>query len=199
MVNKKIIELLKENNINEEQGLSYLFCLYLGYKNLSFISYDVQTMIKLLQIVSIENNLVSFNIPLFLHTTEVLDDYNNMPIDEFVKKKWTLLFPTRKETNLPYDISGNTAACISRMTSFLKGFNKLFDVNYTTTEKYAIIYKATQNYMATARAKGYAYTKKNSKFISDENGSVLEDYIRRILKGEMSDIEMLSEFTREAK
>jgi hypothetical protein len=53
-------------------------------------------------------------------------------------------------------------------------------------EKYnsEIIIKATKLYLKEQEKNKWAFTKKNVKFIYDENGSMLENYCERIIDGD---------------
>lgn len=90
--------------------------------------------------------------------------------------EWLKLWPTGLYNG--YRVSGNRAQVINRMNKFLKDnpeYNK------------DIIFKATQNYLNEKRKTNYSYVKKNSKFISDSDGSVLEAECYAVLNGKSTD------------
>lgn len=93
--------------------------------------------------------------------------------------EWLSLWPS---FILPgnYRVSGNRNEVINRMNKFIKenpNFNK------------DIIIKATENYLNRQRNQGWAYTKKNSKFIKDTDGSILEGECLAIIENNESFIQ----------
>lgn len=102
-------------------------------------------------------------------------------IDREWMARWISKWPSPSLTGLDYSISGNTAACIRNMKKFLKEFNEIFQTDLTTEQQQEIIDQATDEYLEEKEYAGWSYTKKNSKFISDSNGSVLEAMVRQIL------------------
>lgn len=103
-----------------------------------------------------------------------------LTLDKEWMARWISKWPTPSITMLDYSVSGNTAACVRNMKKFLKDFNQTFGTDLTTEEQCELIDEATDLYLQDQEDKYWEYTKKNSKFIKDNNGSVLEDYIRRI-------------------
>jgi hypothetical protein len=95
---------------------------------------------------------------------------------------WLALFPKGMNKKLGYDIHGNRAECINRMSKFRRD-------NFDRYNKDTII-KATKLYLKEQERNKWAFTKKNVKFIYDENGSMLENYCDRIVEGDY-DIEDL--------
>jgi hypothetical protein len=93
--------------------------------------------------------------------------------------EWVALFPTDllSKGYLTYSVSGNTSACVIRMKRFLKEHKDI------TKE---IIFKATKLYLSEQKLRNWSFTKKNSKFISDNDGSVLEQYCERIKNEEIT-------------
>ena len=91
--------------------------------------------------------------------------------------KWLSLWPTHSINSgtTSYRVSGNKNVVIARMNSFLKEHPEF-------TEN--IIMKATENYLDQRKKENYRYTKKNSKFIKDIDGSVLESECIAVVNGE---------------
>jgi len=197
MINPKIIDILLEHDIDEAKGIAFLYSLYIGNYNISWIEQEVRAKMKLLKIISFEGEHPKFSMPLFINATEPVINIKDSDIKTFVIKDFIPLFPTQSETGLPYAISGNTAACVTRMTKFVKEFNKLFNAKYPQSEIFSLILRATKNYLEEKRCVGYGYTKKNVKFISDENGSELENRVRNILTGNLTSFEQLMKLTKE--
>lgn len=201
MINPDILIIFEKSNISKAKGLAYLLSLYYNEKDVSWIDKDVIANIQILGIVKMENGIPRFKIPLFTNnavtTVNSKQKFKN-EIEEFVKTKYIPLFPTRSETGLTYDISGNTAACIDRMTKFINDFPRIFNrTDKSLVDIFSLIYQATQTYINVKRINNYAYTKKNVKFIYDEQGSELENCIRRILDGNLDVIEELFNFNKE--
>lgn len=100
--------------------------------------------------------------------------------------KWLTLFPKGMSKKLGYDIHGNKSECLNRMSKFRRdNFDK-----YNSE----IIILATKLYLKEQERNKWAFTKKNVKFIYDENGSMLENYCERIVDGdyEKDDLELNS-------
>jgi hypothetical protein len=108
-------------------------------------------------------------------------DYDSLVVKGYISHNDKVLTSTKKEINafiaewlelwpkhlLPgnYRISGNTIQVHKRMNTFLKNF-KHFDQE--------IIMEATKKYLSKKEKENWVYTKKNVKFIYDEEGSTLE-------------------------
>ena len=88
--------------------------------------------------------------------------------------EWLALWPTHMLSG-GYRVSGNTMECKKRMGRFLRNFPS-FDKE--------LIMQATKNYLENQEQQGWAYTKKNSKFIFDSETSVLEQECNALLSGE---------------
>lgn len=97
---------------------------------------------------------------------------------------WLALFPKGMSKKLGYDIHGNKAECINRMSKFRRD-------NFDKYNSETIIL-ATKLYLKEQERNKWAFTKKNVKFIYDENGSMLENYCERIVDGdyEKDDLEL---------
>ncbi len=200
MINTKILSLLKTHNVNECHAVAYLYSLYTNDRNIDWIPIEARSQVKLLGIVSINDGLPTFNIPLFEgeapqhHATLVTSDVD---IANFVIDKYIPLFPLPSETGLSYSVTGNTDQCKVRMKKFIKEFNKLFNLKYTQAEIFNVILIATQDYLNEKRALGWGFTKKNVKFIYDENGSELENRVRSVLNNERSHYSQMALFAKE--
>lgn len=108
-------------------------------------------------------------------------DYDNLAAKGYISHSDNVLKSTKKEVNafilewlelwpkhlLPgdYRVSGNTMAVHKRMNVFLKSF-KHFDQD--------LIMEATKRYLDKKQKENWNFTKKNVKFIYDEEGSTLE-------------------------
>lgn len=97
---------------------------------------------------------------------------------------WLALFPKGMNKKLGYDIHGNKSECINRMSKFRRD-------NFDKYNSETIIL-ATKLYLKEQERNKWAFTKKNVKFIFDENGSMLENYCERIVDGdyEKDDLEL---------
>jgi len=200
MISTKILNLLKEHNVNECQAVAYLYSIYRNDRNIEWIPSETRSLVKLLSIISISDGLPTFNIPLFegqINISSPTLAISDKDIIDFVVNKYIPLFPTQSETNLPYPISGNTDQCKLRMKKFVKEFNNLFKLKYTQAEIFGIILKATTDYLGEKKALGWGFTKKNVKFIYDDNGSELENRIKAILNNERSSYAQLQLFAKE--
>jgi hypothetical protein len=93
--------------------------------------------------------------------------------------EWLTLFPKGMSKKLGYDIHGNKSECINRMSKFRRD-------NFDKYNKETII-KATKLYLKEQERNKWTFTKKNVKFIYDENGSMLENYCDRIVDGDYED------------
>lgn len=89
-INSRIIETLKEFNINKDDGLTYLFALYYGLQP-NYIPGDVQSKVSASRIVEIGKTGLQWNIPLFEEQTTAFD---------WVEKEYIPLFAgINKATN----------------------------------------------------------------------------------------------------
>jgi hypothetical protein len=89
--------------------------------------------------------------------------------------KWIELWPTNLSKIIGYSVSGNTMACKTRMNKFIRDFPQ-----YSIED----IFNATKKYLKEQELKGWIYTKKNSKFIYDKDGSFLETYCNSVINNE---------------
>ena len=115
---------------------------------------------------------------------ESLNKYSGI---EF-SKKWLDLWPTQAKTGLNYSVSGNTKVCKAKIKTFVKSFFSYFPnlkTTYTVSNIEELIYRATKEYLTYQESRMYLYTKKNSKFIQDSAGSVLEEWCNKLIKNEL--------------
>lgn len=152
------LNFLKENNLSPTEYV----VLYLMDKGIDDFQND-QILASLEKKGFVENNKII--IPLFKKTN--CKDW----ID-----KWLDLWPTSL-TPQKYRISGNRAEVINRMNKFIK--------EHDYSEE--IIFQATKNYLNIRKLENYNFTKKNTKFIKDIDGSVLEQECLAIVKGEVKE------------
>ena len=200
MVNSKILALFKEHNVNIEQGIAYLLCLYNNNKNIEWIPVETRSIIKLLGIVQISDNLPIFAYPLWENETTVKStvvNINDNDILHFVTQTYLPLWPTNTQSIIGYSISGNTQDCVKRMAVFIKNFNLTFNSKYNKLEIFNLIKTATKSYLAHKKIENYHLCKKNNNFIADDKGSLLEEFINKTIKGELTEIDKLAAFTTE--
>ena len=100
-------------------------------------------------------------------------------VDEDFLKEWVAQWPSpsqiRKDGgHLSYSISGNLPECRKRMARFLKQWDEFVD---SESNPYDLIAAATEKYLERQRDNGWEFTKKNHKFILDNDGSVLSQMI----------------------
>jgi hypothetical protein len=95
-------------------------------------------------------------------------EQNETNIQEWIKLWPTFLMPEG------YRVSGNTVDCVLRMQKFMKKYKFSWDT----------IMQATKNYLDRQTLKNWRMTKKNVKFIYDENGSALAEECEVVLSGE---------------
>jgi hypothetical protein len=145
------LKLLKENNITPNQ---YVF-LYLKNEKLynDYIQLNLDEFSHLLQ-------------ERFITLDELTDKGKNLfsknTVNDWIKE-WLNLWP--KEILHGYRVSGNSLQVIKKMKTFCKEFPE-----YNKD----IIFKATNNYLQRKKNENWEFTKKNSKFIFDIDGSTLE-------------------------
>ena len=90
--------------------------------------------------------------------------------------EWLILFPKGLNKIIGYDVHGNKTECTNRMSKFRRD-------NFEKFNKDTII-KATKLYLKERERERWQFTKKNVKFIYDENGSMLDNYCERIIDGD---------------
>lgn len=90
--------------------------------------------------------------------------------------KWLDLWPKKEETGLEYHISGNGPECRKRMRAFIKNYKQRFGERQKFLYICIRVYEATKEYLESKKM-DYSFTKKNVKFIQDNDGSVLEQWM----------------------
>ena len=184
MINEIILNKIKGN---KDSGtlLTILFGLEQGcnFKMFKDCAPEFKTL-RDMQLIKVneENELIP-SLPLFSDMVELppRKSIGNFKFPELNKDdvnvwidEWLALFPTDLMSKgiLTYSVSGNKAACITRMKRFLRE-HKNYDKE--------IIMKATQRYLDYQKQKNWQYTKKNSKFIYDNDGSILEQFCEDVV------------------
>lgn len=107
----------------------------------------------------------------------------NEKLDPEWVKGWIKLWPTQKETNLDYAVSGAYPNCMKQFTKFLKEWNdRVGDCceDLSLEDKLDLIEESTKAYLKFREDRNWEYTKKNHKFIIDTKGSELEQWIRKV-------------------
>lgn len=199
MINSKIISLFEQHNINKIQGIAYLLCLYYNDNNIEWIPVETRSLVKLLGIVTIDKGIPVFAYNLFENLPNNIKEANisDSELLIFVRDKYLPLWPMGLKNLIGYDVHGNTTDCILKMSKFIKSFNNVFKVNYSKTEIFNTILSATSSYLAHKRIENYNMCKKSNNFISDDKGSILENFVLKTINKELTDIDKLMTFTSE--
>lgn len=156
VINSDILNILKENNITQEGGVSYLLLLYYNLRP-SYIPENLERKILSLGIVNMDYNTKTlvWYIPLFEEGEKSF---------EWVKE-WMDLFKT-----INPERKGIKADVIKRMKKF---FSNNPDVRVDE------VIEATKNYLRTVSSP--TYCKKSHKFIYEQdNSSMLLDYVMQL-------------------
>ena len=99
-------------------------------------------------------------------------------------KEWALKWPKPVATvHWGYAVSGNGPDCIKRFSQFFLQINDRFEdieefQDLDEDSWWKLINDATDRYLEHQETQNWEFTKKNFKFVLDENGSVLETWIR---------------------
>jgi hypothetical protein len=133
--------------------------------------YEILELVKKTGLIKIleARNLISINNE---HITITNKGKELIAIKEDWMDEWLKLWPTNLASKIGYSVSGNSVACKTKLKEFISKF-PMFNQD--------IIIAATKLYLKEQSIRHYEFTKKNSKFIKDRDGSVLEDYCNRIL------------------
>lgn len=121
---------------------------------------------------------------------ETLLNFMSLPEENSWLKDYNNLFPTEKEVfearGIPIDYSPRQSLTqvTSRMKSFMKRFMAKEFPEIGPKDRPAAIMEATRLYIADRAADNYKFIKKSTKFIYDNDGSVLLTYLRKYLSGE---------------
>ena len=166
-LNSQIRDILVENNINLEDGISYLICINYGLKP-SFVPVDLERKILAVGILNkdLSSNTICWKVPLFGEQTTNF---------EWISE-WMDLF---KKVN-----PGRRGV----KTDVLRRMKKFF-ANFPDIRKDEVFY-ATYKYIQSVNDP--QYIKKSHKFIFEQDGSsMLKDYvdeIRRLEDGNESEL-----------
>lgn len=120
---------------------------------------------------------------------EALVEYMEGPEDNEWILEWNELWPTPGQiyenygVTIDYSPKQAITTVITRMKAFMKNFRKLFP-DVKPKDRVRLIMEATEAYLTSQEQKDWAFTKKSTKFIQDNNGSTLAEYIDRIVNGE---------------
>lgn len=203
MLNPKLISACKELSCNTDEALGYLLLLY-HHLDTSFISQKVKDSIRYSGLADKDqypDGTVIFKIPIYTPTVNKASKTNGLLslsitplagkslLDEEDMTEWYRklndMFPTKKESGLMYSPKVSFFAFKTRIVNFIKNYQK-----YTDTKRPADYKEKIENafkaYIYEQSNKRWAYTKKSSKFVYDENGSFLADYITRVQDGSAS-------------
>ncbi len=198
LLNEELIKTLENNDLNVGLYLTLLFAIeqklsmsfFLIYKDeikqlqsLNIIEFDEinEGLFKLKSPYSLWSNTLNTMKIIMANKGQNkiaksnLEKVAKVEITEWIDK-WLALFPKGMSKKLGYDIHGNKSECLNRMSKFRRdNFDK-----YNSE----IIILATKLYLKEQERNKWAFTKKNVKFIYDENGSMLENYCERIVDGD---------------
>lgn len=198
ILNEEIIKILENNNLEVGLNLTLLFAIEQKLPISFFITYkDDIKQLQLLNIIEfdeINEGLFKLKVPYnfwsnTLNTMRIimtnkgqnkiaksnLEKVAKIEIYDWIDE-WLVLFPKGMNKKLGYDIHGNKSECINRMSKFRRD-------NFDKYNKETII-KATKLYLKEQERNKWAFTKKNVKFIYDENGSMLENYCDKVIDGD---------------
>lgn len=170
MFSSKIRTLVKKSGLDPGISFTYLFAKANGYPT-TYFEYEYDDIFG--------------DIPV----SEII----NEKLDPQWVKEWLKLWPTLSQIQRvrrvqEYSISGNAPEVKKRLNEFLKQFCERLEVDdCSLSYKLDIIWRATEAYLKDLESKNYAFAKKNHKFIKDTNGSVLEDWCRRIINNETNE------------
>lgn len=195
LLNEELIKKLEDNELDVGVNLTLLFAVeqklpmsfFLTYKNeikilqsLNIIEFDLinEGLFKLKPPNSLWSNTLN-TMKIILDNkgkTKIaksnLEKVAKLEIVDWIDE-WLSLFPKGFSKILGYDIHGNKSECINRMSKFRRD-------NFDKYNKEVII-KATKLYLREQEKNKWSFTKKNVKFIYDENGSMLENYCEKII------------------
>jgi len=198
LINEEIIKTLENNDLNVGLYLTLLFAIeqklsmsfFLIYKDeikqlqsLNIIEFDTinEGLFKLKSPYSLWSNTLNTMKIIMANKGQNkiaksnLEKVAKVEITEWIDK-WLALFPKGMSKKLGYDIHGNKSECLNRMSKFRRD-------NFDKYNSETIIL-ATKLYLKEQERNKWAFTKKNVKFIYDENGSMLENYCERIVDGD---------------
>lgn len=103
-------------------------------------------------------------------------------------KDYNKLFPTAGEVEedtgkpIPYSPRQSLTQVMARMKIFMKSYMPKEFPMIAPADRPEKIMEATKMYIEERRLEDWAFIKKSNKFINDQNGSMLIDYLRRVLE-----------------
>jgi len=201
-INPEVIRKLKDSQIDISSGCLYLLSVYFGLSH-SDIPESVKASVNRTKLI--DRNYKNGGKPLVTLPLILREGHDKLfenaetheeaiEKDKIFLQEWMDLWPKPQETGLLYSVSGNGPQCKSRMTSFLNSGWAAHDLpKKTREEKRKLILEATKRYIAYQKTRRWAYTKKNVKFINDMEGSVLAEWVLKVLKGEGGDTKTVLE------
>lgn len=187
IINEEIVEKIKEKNLDFHLSLMILFSVAIRY-NGELYHNNKELVKELVSLGFIKMNGTTGRFeqitPLFKDNKEVIQygpiKQSKTEIKNFVQleviqwiDEWLSLFPKALYKTIGYDVHGNKTECLKRMITFRTEHY----LHYTKD----IIINATKTYLKERQRESYSFTKKNSKFIYDKDGSILENYCDRIV------------------
>lgn len=93
---------------------------------------------------------------------------------------WIDMWPKPSDTGLTYSVSGNAPEVKKRFRMFFKEWSARDLPDVPWDKKLELVVEATEKYLQERELEDWAYTKKNHKFIKDNNGSALADQIEML-------------------
>lgn len=198
LINEEIIKTLENNDLNVGLYLTLLFAIEQKLSMSFFLTYKDEIkqlqQLNIIEFDEINEGLFKIKAPYSLWSNTLntmkiimankgqtkiaksnLEKVAKVEIIEWIDK-WLALFPKGMNKKLGYDIHGNKSECLNRMSKFRRD-------NFDKYNSETIIL-ATKLYLKEQERNKWAFTKKNVKFIYDENGSMLENYCDRIVEGD---------------
>ena len=116
---------------------------------------------------------------------ETLIKFISAPSDLDWVKEYNNLFPTQTQvmdtgTMIDYGPRQSLTHVTARMKTFLKSWPTRFkDLKTAPADRPALVMRATKAYIEQKEEDGWKFIKKSSKFIYDNNGSELANWIRK--------------------
>lgn len=200
LLNEEIIKILEEKDLDSKLYLTLMFGIEQKLNGQFFLPYKEEIKIllnlNLIEIDGINEGLFKLKKSIWSNTINSLKTIINNKTQSIIKSKtqvdktvavevlewindWLELFPKGLNKTLGYDVHGNKNECHKRMSKFRKDNFELYNKD--------IIMKATKLYLNEREKEKWQFCKKNVKFIYDENGSMLENYCDRIVRGDYTD------------
>lgn len=196
LINEEIIKILEDNDLNLGVCLTLLFGVeqkldakfFIPYKeeikqllNLNIIEFDTVNEGFLKMKKSLWSPTINSIFSIMANKKDVKlskSNYEKTAKAEVIQwiDEWLILFPKGLNKIIGYDIHGNRTECLNRMIRFRRD-------NFERFNKETII-KATKLYLKEKERERWQYSKKNVKFIYDENGSMLDNYCERIIEND---------------